>query len=57
MSANGLRLLMVLAVLVQLMALFQHQAMGMTWQDAFTVAVSCALVGLTAARIAGRNES
>jgi Na+/glutamate symporter len=48
---------MVLAVLVQLMALFQHQAMGMPWRDAFTVAAGCALVGLVAARIAGRSGS
>ncbi|MFJ6695587.1 hypothetical protein ACIQM4_05900 [Streptomyces sp. NPDC091272] len=55
MRANGMRMMMWLAVLVQLMALFQHQVMGRSWQDGFTVAAACALVGLCAARAAGRS--
>ncbi|MFJ2740351.1 hypothetical protein ACIO3O_11845 [Streptomyces sp. NPDC087440] len=57
MKANAIRMLMWLAVLVELMALFQHQVLGRTWQEGFTVAGGCALVGLFAARTAGRTRS
>jgi hypothetical protein len=57
MKTNGMRMLMVLVVLVQLMAIFQHQVMGQTWQQGFTVGGVCALVGLCAARVAGARPA
>ncbi|MFB9521703.1 MULTISPECIES: hypothetical protein [Streptomyces] len=57
MKANGMRLLMWLAVLVELMAVFQHDLMGRTWQEGFAVGGACALVGLCAARVTGRTPA
>ncbi|GAA3492169.1 hypothetical protein GCM10018987_62520 [Streptomyces cremeus] len=52
-----MRLLMWLAVLVELMAVFQHDLMGRTWQEGFAVGGACALVGLCAARVTGRTPA